>query len=817
MVNELNFLNLRISQKLPLIIVSAALILALGIGSLSYIRASQQAFQAIDEKLLAAVEARNAALSDYLGSIEQDIRFTATNDEVRQALVDFSAAWWDLGGNQTAYLQRLYIEDNPHPTGSKEELDAAADGSLYSTHHAKHHPWFRQFLRERGYYDIFLFDLQGNLIYTVFKELDYATNLDHGEWKDTDLGNAFRAARENPEPGRLNFFDFRPYQPSHGAPASFMSTAIHDADGQLMGVLVFQMPIDRINAVMAVNAGLGETGESYIVGGDSLMRSDSRFSDESTILSQAIDNDAIRGALAGETGIFAITGYRGMDMRAATSPLDFLGTRWAIVAEQALDEVEAPISAMRNEMLIIAVVLLFVVGAAGLFLSRGVTRPLSAMTAAMTELAGGNLGIEVPARSRSDEIGAMAQAVQVFKENAVKVEQMTAARVEEQKQTQETLKAEMRGLCDALDHEVQTTLHSVIGKTGEMRSTSDRMTEVAGSVTAQSSAAVATADTTTSKVQTVATAAEQLSSSIAEVGRQASQSTSITENAVNEAERTNQTVESLSQAADKIGAVVSLIADIAEQTNLLALNATIEAARAGEAGKGFAVVASEVKSLANQTAKATDEIGEQVSAMQGVTQEAVAAIRTITETIQQVSEIATTIATSVKEQDSATQEIAQNVQEAASGTQEVSANINQVSTASEESTQFAQAVRTAATDVADNLTSLQSSLTRILRESMAGNRRGAARKHDVNQATRIIVRGTPHDCTIKDISATGAEIDAVEGLAVGDTVELEIPAVGPVQGKILRVTEKSRAIAFVCDAITGEKIESVFQLPQMAA
>ena len=241
-------------------------------------------------------------------------------------------------------MQHLYIEENPHPTGQKENLVAASDGSAYSRIHAYYHPWFREFLRERGYYDVFLFDVDGNLVYSVFKELDYATNLLEGRWSRTDLGNAFRAARDNPTAGHQSFFDFLPYEPSHGAPASFISSPVLDERGRFVGALVFQMPIDRLNTLMQASSGLGETGEVFIVGRDHLRRSDSRFTTESLILEQKVENPAIEQALAGEVGIYEGIGISGEAAVKAYRPLDFAGVRWALAAEISAAELGAPMT-----------------------------------------------------------------------------------------------------------------------------------------------------------------------------------------------------------------------------------------------------------------------------------------------------------------------------------------------------------------------------------------------------------------------------------------------------------------------------------------
>ncbi|QEX14957.1 methyl-accepting chemotaxis protein [Hypericibacter terrae] len=313
-------------------------------------------------------------------------------------------------------------------------------------------------------------------------------------------------------------------------------------------------------------------------------------------------------------------------------------------------------------------------------IGSGIAKPVIAMTTAMSKLAGGDKTITVPALGRTDEIGKMADAVEVFKQNAIEMDRLA----EEQRQEQERKEARQRaveGYIKSFDQSVTGLLGILASAATEMRSTAESMSATAEETSRQSTAVAAASEQAATNVQTVASAAEELASSVAEISRRVSESTDIATRAVSEAARTNTEVKGLAEAAQKIGNIVQLINDIASQTNLLALNATIEAARAGEAGKGFAVVASEVKSLANQTAKATEEIANQINAMQSATTGSVAAIEGIGGTIGKISEIATVIASAVEEQGAATQEIARNVQQAAAGTTEVTSNITGVTQA----------------------------------------------------------------------------------------------------------------------------------------
>ncbi|GIK96166.1 MAG: hypothetical protein BroJett029_03750 [Alphaproteobacteria bacterium] len=355
---------------------------------------------------------------------------------------------------------------------------------------------------------------------------------------------------------------------------------------------------------------------------------------------------------------------------------------------------------------------------AAVTLGRGIGRPVVAMTAAMGDLADGNHAVEIPATERGDEIGRMAKAVLVFKENMIKAKALAAAEAEEQKR-RELRARKVDQLTGAFDREVGDVLRTVASAATEMQSTAASMTATAEETSRQSTVVSQASEEASSNVQTVASAAEELSSSIAEISRQVAQSAAIAGRAVADAERTNAEVQGLAEAAHKIGEVVGLINEIASQTNLLALNATIEAARAGEAGKGFAVVASEVKSLANQTAQATEEITGQISGIQQATRGAVEAIQSIGKTIAEIDEIATTIASAVEQQGAATQEIARNVQQASAGTSEVSANISGVSEAAASTGAAAEQVLAAAGELSKQSELLRSKVETFLTDIKA--------------------------------------------------------------------------------------------------
>ncbi len=339
-----------------------------------------------------------------------------------------------------------------------------------------------------------------------------------------------------------------------------------------------------------------------------------------------------------------------------------------------------------------------------------VSGPIRRMTQTMTRLADHDLTINVQDQDRSDEIGAMAAAVQVFKDNMQRAQQLSG-----EQQIERQSKEKRSAHLDSTVASFQVTAREMVGLLSsgstELETTARAMSGSADSTNRQANAVAVAAEEAGAGVQTVAAAAEQLTGSIQEISRQVAQSARMAARAVSDAQRTNAIVEALAEGANKIGNVVGLITSIAGQTNLLALNATIEAARAGDAGKGFAVVASEVKNLASQTGRATEEIGAQITQIQAATTEAVTAIRSISASIEEVSAIATTIAAAVEEQGAATAEIARNVQQTASATQEVTTNISGVGQAANDSSAAATQVLRAAGDLSKHADRLSAEVT----------------------------------------------------------------------------------------------------------
>ncbi|WP_448189464.1 methyl-accepting chemotaxis protein [Azospirillum sp. sgz301742] len=436
-----------------------------------------------------------------------------------------------------------------------------------------------------------------------------------------------------------------------------------------------------------------------------------------------------------------------------------------------------------------AVVLtLLVAGVLGI--ARGVIRPVIAMTDVMKTLAGGDLTVAIPSAERNDEVGAMAGAIAVFKRNALEAEHLRRQQEEDRARAERDKRTALMHMAETVEREATAAVENVATHTGRMASNATDMAASAGAVSTNSQNVAAAAAQALANAQTVASATEQLTASIREIAGQIGNATDITGKAVAASGHAEQTMLQLVDAVNRISEVTSLINDIAGQTNLLALNATIEAARAGEMGKGFAVVASEVKNLANQTAKATDEIASQITEIQSTTAETVEAVRAITSAIRNVEAVSTTIATAIDQQGSATNEIARNVAQTSTAAQEVATRIAQVSDEASVTGERATQVNSLSGLVAQSIDQLRHVVIEAVRTATPEVNRRASPRYALNRPGTLSVAGRSCPVTVENASEGGAQVSgAVAGLSAGNAVQLAVQGIDRIIPAVVKGVE----------------------------
>ncbi|WP_096704824.1 methyl-accepting chemotaxis protein [Magnetospirillum sp. 15-1] len=672
---------MRIVRKLPLVIVSLTLVSIMATALAGISKSTAQLVQASEDKMAGLVEARRARIVTFLETLAQDSEILAGNVTTVEALREFASAVQEMGvkiPDPAAYLRKTYMDDNPNPPKERWKLSGFMDSSDWGGVHATFHPTFTKLVEKRGLDDIILINSTGRVVYTVMKNGNLMEDLRAEANRSTPQGRLFDKVYKNPHGQRVLFSDLFA-DPGGLGGVAWMASPVFGTGEEFLGVIALQVPLDLINGIVNDPTALGETGEAFLVGGDNLRRSDSRFTGRGTALKDRVDNSAIRDGLAGRSGQAKVVGESGEEMLATYAPIAFDDTRWALVLQAEVREVLAPVAKSRNFMAVMGGIILAIAGTVGFLVASTISRPMAEMAAAMNQLAAGDLSAEVRSGERRDEIGEIARAFGVFKANAVEMSRLRA----EQEETDRRLRAERSAallqLAERFSSSVASVVDGVAHAADDLKATARDMSDLAHDVSARAEAANDAAGHTTVSVGTVAAAADELTASVGEISRLAGHASEVAGSAVTEAGRANSMVQGLAEAASRIGEVVGLINSIAGQTNLLALNATIEAARAGEAGKGFAVVAGEVKTLANQTAQATDEIRQHISSVQDATGGAVAAIQGISAIIGRINEIAGVIAEAVEGQGAATLEIARNIQDAAVSTREVSENVAGVS------------------------------------------------------------------------------------------------------------------------------------------
>ena len=444
---------------------------------------------------------------------------------------------------------------------------------------------------------------------------------------------------------------------------------------------------------------------------------------------------------------------------------------------------------------------------------RSITGPIGRLTGAMSSLADGDLQVEIAGTDQKAEIGLMASALLVFQKNAAEVERLKIEEQERQVRQEEELKEKLNQIADELNKEVKAAVSDINVQADSMKGSTTEMNGVISRLSERTATVAEGADQASGSVQTVASATEELSASISEITRQVNQSSNIAQAAAEEAERTDQTVGGLAAAAEKIGDVINMIQDIAEQTNLLALNATIEAARAGEMGKGFAVVAAEVKNLANQTAKATEEISTQIGSIRNETEGAVDAIRSISGTIKQINEISESITEAVSQQSLATQEISSSVQNTVQHMTEVSTQIADVASETDQVRGHSGSVMDNAESTSTNVERLDERMDIIMQELRESGNRRRDERVEGSWRCQAAADGKSQSCQMTNMSVGGALLEGLENFSEGDSLTLFIEGFsGELKATVVTASDQQTRISFQIDDAAKNKIRQFLGL-----
>ncbi len=666
--------NYKIGTKLIVFFLLIGLVPLTFMGIKAYTEASQALKAEAENKLDAVAMLKKAEIETLFDDVEANMAAISSTNDIKTSIQNLIKYHNEMDIQATARYDM---------SSSKRQVTVRYD-DLYE----EVHRLLRVYPEQYGYYDIFIIcEPHGHVMYSYAKEGDLGTNLSAGQYKDSELAAVWNGIQSG-----KNFVitDTKPYAPSNGAPAMFAGAPIKGENGEVLGIVAVQLPQDKIDGIMQEASGMGETGETYLVGSDFMFRSNSRLSQDETLLKVQVKTLGVEEAfnkkgefdgLYGDYTSESEAKQQGRDYSSKLGGVPVVGMsiylpdqNWVLVAEIDKAEAYGAALALRSTTIVTVLIAAIIIAIAAYFIAGTITNPIKQVVYMLKDIATGEGDLTARlALDSKDEIGELAKWFDTF-----------VGKLAEQAEEQKVLQGQVQGSTNDLGA-AATQLSSI---TQDISEKSASIAEMSGMVAAASEQMSANMDsiaessrTSQDNMNSVAGATEEMTSTVSEIAQNAEQAREVTAEAVQSVGLASGRVDNLGVAASEISKVTDTIIEIAEQTKLLALNATIEAARAGEAGKGFAVVANEVKELASQTNTATEDISNKIEAIQKETDGTVNEISSISSVIDKVNTIVNTIATAVEEQNVTTQDIASNIGLATSGMTDVVNNVGEAATA----------------------------------------------------------------------------------------------------------------------------------------